>query len=189
VPLVLTLEELYTGTTKRRRVTRNILDAASGKAMPVEETLEIPVKAGWKEGTRITFTGEWVLGVGWVGRCVEGWGCHAARVSVCCEVFWSAGSCLLGRVVTPLVLRSLSPDRRCPWSSALPLPLPARPPAGKGDELPGRPAQDLVFVVRQKAHPVFEREGDDLVASLRIPIRWVPPPALLLLACCHLLLL
>ena len=66
VPLVLTLEELYTGTTKRRRVTRNILDAASGKAMPVEETLEIPVKAGWKEGTRITFTGGWVLG-GWVG--------------------------------------------------------------------------------------------------------------------------
>ena len=63
------------------------------------------------------------------------------------------------------------------------------PPAGKGDELPGRPAQDLVFVVRQKAHPVFEREGDDLVAKLRIPIRWVPPPALLLLACCHLLLL
>lgn len=26
--------------------------------MQVEETLEIPVKAGWKEGTRITFTGE-----------------------------------------------------------------------------------------------------------------------------------
>ena len=68
VPLVLTLEELYTGTTKRRRVTRNILDAASGKGMPVEETLEIPVKAGWKEGTRITFTGGWLAGRsrGWV---------------------------------------------------------------------------------------------------------------------------
>ena len=56
------------------------------------------------------------------------------------------------------------------------------PPAGKGDELPGRPAQDLVFVVRQKAHPVFEREGDDLVAKLRIPIRWVPPAIMLLLS-------
>lgn len=45
-------------------------------------------------------------------------------------------------------------------------------PAGKGDELPGRPAQDLVFVVKQKPHPVFTRDGDDLVATLRVPIRW-----------------
>ncbi|PRW61391.1 dnaJ-like protein subfamily B member 4-like isoform B [Chlorella sorokiniana] len=97
VPLNLTLEELYSGCTKRRKVTRSIVDGASGKTMPVEETLEIPVKAGWKEGTRVTFT-------------------------------------------------------------------------GKGDELPGRPAQDLVFVVKQKPHPVFTRDGDDLVATLRIPI-------------------
>ena len=26
--------------------------------LQVEETLEIPVKAGWKEGTRVTFTGK-----------------------------------------------------------------------------------------------------------------------------------
>lgn len=48
-------------------------------------------------------------------------------------------------------------------------------PAGKGDELPGRPAQDLVFVVKQKPHPVFTRDGDDLVATLRIPIRFGVP--------------
>lgn len=38
-------------------MTRNIVDAASGKAVPVEETLEITVKPGWKEGTRVTFAG------------------------------------------------------------------------------------------------------------------------------------
>lgn len=38
--------QLYSGCTKRRKVTRNIVDAASGKAMQVEETLEIPVKPG-----------------------------------------------------------------------------------------------------------------------------------------------
>lgn len=46
------------------------------------------------------------------------------------------------------------------------------PPAGKGDELPGQPAQDIVFVVRQKPHPAFVRQGDDLVTQLRIPLRY-----------------
>lgn len=35
MPLALTLEELYTGCTKRRKVTRTIVDGASGKTMPV----------------------------------------------------------------------------------------------------------------------------------------------------------
>lgn len=97
VPLNLTLEELYTGTTKKRKVTRSIVDGGTGKSMKVEETLEIPVKAGWKEGTRITFP-------------------------------------------------------------------------GKGDEYPGRPAQDLVFVVSQKPHPVFQRQGDDLVTTVTVSL-------------------
>ncbi|KAG7673823.1 hypothetical protein Ndes2526B_g02703 [Nannochloris sp. 'desiccata'] len=97
VPLNLTLEELYTGTTKKRKVTRRIVDAASGRSMNVEETLEIPVKAGWKDGTKVTFE-------------------------------------------------------------------------GKGDELPGQPAQDIVFVVKQKPHSKFLREGDDLVVKMSIPL-------------------
>ena len=92
VPLNLTLEELYTGTTKRRKVTRSV--ANKGR---VEETLEIPVKAGWKEGTKLTY-------------------------------------------------------------------------AGRGDELPGQPAQDLVFVLTQKPHPLFTREGDDLIVTKRISL-------------------
>lgn len=97
VPLNLTLEELYSGCTKKRKVTRKIVDAASGKAMQIEETLEIPIRAGFKEGTRITFE-------------------------------------------------------------------------GKGDEIPGRPTQDLVFVVRQMPHTRFLRDGDDLVVKMQIPL-------------------
>lgn len=97
VPLKLTLEELYKGTAKRRKVTRQIIDSASGNAMKREETLEIPVKPGWKEGTKITF-------------------------------------------------------------------------AGKGDEQPGRPAQDLVFVVQQIPHSLFKRHGDDLIVKVQIPL-------------------
>ncbi len=46
-----------------------------------------------------------------------------------------------------------------------------RPHTGKGDEVPGQPAQDIVFVVKQKPHTVFMREGDDLVCTHRLPLR------------------
>lgn len=40
------------------QVTRHVMDAASGRTMPISEVLEVPVKAGWKEGTRVTFAGK-----------------------------------------------------------------------------------------------------------------------------------
>lgn len=47
-----TLEELYTGTTKKLKVTRR----RGGRSD--EKILSVTVKAGWKPGTKITFTGE-----------------------------------------------------------------------------------------------------------------------------------
>jgi len=51
------LEELYTGVTKRMKITKSLLDA-SGKSAPVEKILEINVKPGWKAGTKLTFEKE-----------------------------------------------------------------------------------------------------------------------------------
>jgi len=51
------LEELYTGTTKKMKVTKTIVDA-SGQSVPVEKVLTIDVKKGWKAGTKITFPKE-----------------------------------------------------------------------------------------------------------------------------------
>lgn len=96
-PLSVSLEELYSGTTKRRKLTRRVADAGSGNVVELEEMLEIPVKAGWKDGTRVTYE-------------------------------------------------------------------------GKGDELPGRPPQDIVFVVKQQQHPRFRREGDNLRAKVGITL-------------------
>jgi len=50
-----TLEELYTGTTKRMKVTGTSGVDASGRPVPSEKILEIQVKAGWKAGTKVTF--------------------------------------------------------------------------------------------------------------------------------------
>ncbi|KAM7259992.1 hypothetical protein ACFE04_015733 [Oxalis oulophora] len=54
-PLACSLEELYMGTTKKMKISREIMDA-NGKALPVEEILRIDIKPGWKKGTKITFS-------------------------------------------------------------------------------------------------------------------------------------
>jgi DnaJ family protein B protein 4 len=42
---------------------------------------------------------------------------------------------------------------------------------GKGDELaPGGPAADLAFIVRQQPHPTFTRAGNDLHATVKLPL-------------------
>ncbi|KAI8619758.1 DnaJ domain-containing protein [Chytriomyces sp. MP71] len=51
--LALPLEDLYTGVTKKLKVTRRTLDMG-----PSEKVLTIEVKAGWKAGTKITFPAE-----------------------------------------------------------------------------------------------------------------------------------
>lgn len=91
-----TLEELYKGTTKKMKISREIADA-SGKTIPVEEILTITVKPGWKKGTKITF-----------------------------------------------------PE--------------------KGNEQPNMIPADLVFIIDEKPHPVYTRDGNDLVATQKIPL-------------------
>jgi DnaJ family protein B protein 4 len=53
IPLRCTLEELFSGATKTRKLTRRV--ASGGGTREVEELLTIKLKPGWKAGTRITF--------------------------------------------------------------------------------------------------------------------------------------
>jgi len=39
---------------------------------------------------------------------------------------------------------------------------------GAGDEGPNMPPGDVIFVVKEKPHPLFKREGDDLILHLPI---------------------
>ncbi|XP_065874086.1 uncharacterized protein [Euphorbia lathyris] len=90
------LEELYKGTTKKMKISREIADI-SGKTMQVEEILTIDVKPGWKKGTKITF-----------------------------------------------------PE--------------------KGNEQPNVIPADLVFIIDEKPHPVYTRDGNDLVVTQKISL-------------------
>lgn len=91
-----TLEELYKGTTKKMKISREIADA-SGKTIPIEEILTIDIKPGWKKGTKITF-----------------------------------------------------PE--------------------KGNEQPNVVPADLVFVIDEKPHNIFTRDGNDLVVTKKISL-------------------
>ncbi|KAH9607516.1 hypothetical protein KSS87_017446 [Heliosperma pusillum] len=90
------LEDLYRGTTKKMKISRDVADA-SGRPTTVEEILTIDIKPGWKKGTKITY-----------------------------------------------------PE--------------------KGNEHRGIIPSDLVFIIDEKPHSVFKREGNDLVITQKISL-------------------
>ncbi|KAF8043344.1 hypothetical protein BT93_A1629 [Corymbia citriodora subsp. variegata] len=90
------LEDLYKGTTKKMKISREIADM-SGRTMQVEEILTIDIKPGWKKGTKITF-----------------------------------------------------PE--------------------KGNEQPNVIPADLVFIIDEKPHNVFTRDGNDLIITKTISL-------------------
>ncbi|XP_056174832.1 uncharacterized protein LOC115686164 [Syzygium oleosum] len=91
-----TLEELYSGSTRKMKISRTVMDA-NGRHTVETEILTIEVKPGWKKGTKITF-----------------------------------------------------PD--------------------KGNEQPNQLPADLVFVIDEKAHDVYKRDGNDLILNHRVTL-------------------
>ncbi|KAK1939538.1 protein with DnaJ domain, DNJ1/SIS1 family [Babesia divergens] len=54
--LPVTLEELYSGTVKKMKITRKRFSC--GAEYKEEQILKIDIKPGWKDGTKLTFSGE-----------------------------------------------------------------------------------------------------------------------------------
>ncbi|KAF9593896.1 hypothetical protein IFM89_025932 [Coptis chinensis] len=90
------LEDLYKGTTRKMKISRDVLDS-SGRPTPVEEILTIEIRPGWKKGTKITF-----------------------------------------------------PE--------------------KGNEQRGVISSDLVFIIDEKPHGIFKRDGNDLIVMQKISL-------------------
>ncbi|CAN8252281.1 unnamed protein product [Cochlearia groenlandica] len=90
------LEELYSGSTRKMKISRSIVDA-NGRQAQETEILTIDVKPGWKKGTKVKF-----------------------------------------------------PD--------------------KGNEQVNQLPADLVFVIDEKPHDYFKRDGNDLITSKRVTL-------------------
>lgn len=56
IDLPVTLEDLYSGAQKKMKITRKRFTGS--REYTEEQILKIDVKPGWKDGTRLTFTGE-----------------------------------------------------------------------------------------------------------------------------------
>jgi DnaJ family protein B protein 4 len=52
-PLPVTLKDLYTGTTKKLKITHKVI--RNGIPQNTEEIIRVDIKKGWKKGTKITF--------------------------------------------------------------------------------------------------------------------------------------
>ncbi|XP_069570745.1 dnaJ homolog subfamily B member 1b [Brachyistius frenatus] len=96
--LRVTLEEVLSGCTKKMKISRKRLNPDRQTIRTEDKILEVQIKKGWKEGTKITFPKE-------------------------------------------------------------------------GDETPMNIPADVVFVLKDKPHPVFKRNGSDIVYTAKISLR------------------
>ncbi|KAM6905232.1 dnaJ homolog subfamily B member 1a [Xenentodon cancila] len=96
--LKLSLEEVFSGCTKKMRISRKRLSPDGCTMHNEDKILTVDIKRGWKEGTKITFPKE-------------------------------------------------------------------------GDETPTNIPADVVFVVKDKPHAVFRREGSDIIYPAKISLR------------------
>ena len=63
-PLPVSLEDMYSGVTKKMKIKRKTYDDSTGKQLVQDRILEVPIKKGLKSGSKIKFNG--------VGDQVEG---------------------------------------------------------------------------------------------------------------------
>uniref|UniRef100_A0A3B4F7U6 DnaJ heat shock protein family (Hsp40) member B1 n=2 Tax=Haplochromini TaxID=319058 RepID=A0A3B4F7U6_9CICH len=96
--LRVTLEEVLSGCTKKMKISRKRLNPDGRTLRKEEKILEVQIKKGWKEGTKITFPKE-------------------------------------------------------------------------GDETPTNIPADIAFVLKDKPHPVFKRDGSDIIYTAKISLR------------------
>ncbi|XP_026158301.1 dnaJ homolog subfamily B member 1b [Mastacembelus armatus] len=96
--LRVTLEEVLTGCTKKMKISRKRLNPDGRTTRTEDKILEVQIKKGWKEGTKITFPKD-------------------------------------------------------------------------GDETPTNIAADVVFVLKDKPHTLFKRDGSDIIYTAKVSLR------------------
>ncbi|KAF5890914.1 dnaJ subfamily B member 1-like, partial [Clarias magur] len=96
--LRVTLEEVFSGCTKKMKISRRRLNPDGRTTRTEDKILTVEVKKGWKEGTKITFPKE-------------------------------------------------------------------------GDQTPTNIPADVVFIVKDKPHPMFKRDGSDIIYPAKVSLK------------------
>eukprot|EP00747_Dinoflagellata_sp_TGD_P058855 gnl/TRDRNA2_/TRDRNA2_151315_c0_seq1.p1 gnl/TRDRNA2_/TRDRNA2_151315_c0~~gnl/TRDRNA2_/TRDRNA2_151315_c0_seq1.p1 ORF type:complete len:455 (+),score=94.71 gnl/TRDRNA2_/TRDRNA2_151315_c0_seq1:96-1460(+) len=157
--ITLTLEELFTGTTKKFAITRTVgCEACNGSGMSKPDAEQ--VCSGCRGSGHRVITRR--MGPGMVQQ----------MQTVCPECQG------LGRIVPPeFICETCRGGRTQKQRKVLEVPIPAGCRedqrfllAGEGDKLPGYEAQDVVCNLQVREHPRFARRGDHLLSRARISL-------------------
>ncbi|KAK6123264.1 hypothetical protein DH2020_042992 [Rehmannia glutinosa] len=141
--LMCSLEELYTGSTRKMKISRNVLDSHGnlrGNNLYLADLI-MPLLASVENG---------LWQVGNCGICLQ-LGVPTGNV----------GDCFKPRVLEEILTIDIKPG----WKKGTKITFPE-----KGNEEPGVIPADLIFVVDEKPHPVYTRDSNDLVVKQEITL-------------------
>lgn len=131
--LIAIQEELFSGVIKKFNINRRIRDGPTGGYVQVSKTIECPIKAGYKAGTKLTFPDD--------GDEQPDGDRFCFCLFFCRAIYKRAVSLVASaRVLTTSQQHNVLCNM-CTLGSF----------------------QDIQFVIQEKSHPLFERQGNDLI--------------------------
>jgi hypothetical protein len=135
-------EELFTGCNKKFNINRRIRDGASGTYMQVTKTIECPIKPGYKAGTKLTFPDDGDEQPDGDDPPPQPWCC------TCLHVMAVADGGLRAIIESDNVISKPKPFTKYHFAY---------------DAFNIGTFQDIQFVIQEKPHSMFSRQGNDLV--------------------------
>jgi len=156
--LNLSLEELYNGIQKKMKVTRRVIcKTCDGKGSASKQSYQCSGCKG--TGMKVTVTslgpGRYAQQRGPCNEC-KGTGENIPAKDRC-------ATCSGEKVVEDSKIIKVEVDRGSKEGKKVVF-------RGESDELPGTQAGDLIFVVKEKPHDVFKRDGVHLTMEKEIPL-------------------
>ncbi len=126
-------EELFSGVVKKFNINRRIRDGPTGGYVQVSKTIECPIKAGYKAGTKLTFPDDGDEQPDGDRFCFCLFLCRAFSLSA--QPHWW---------LLPCSTTSQQHNVLCNMCTL-------------------GSFQDIQFVIQEKSHPLFVRQGNDLI--------------------------
>jgi len=154
------LEDIYAGVSKKMKVTRDITCELCGGSGSKDKSVK-SYKCKTCEGTGVQTTMKHLSGGVYQqirSHCSE---CNGAGESMPAKD--RCGQCKGKKVTKEAKILKVEIDKGCPNGKKILF-------RGESDQEPGLETGDVIFVVKEQEHPLFQRDGDDLVMKKDIDL-------------------
>jgi len=154
------LEDIYAGVTKKMKVTRNIICELCGGSGSKDKSAK-SFKCRTCDGTGVQTTMKHLSGGVYQqirAHCVD---CNGEGEMIPAKD--RCGSCKGKKVLKEAKVLKVDIDKGCPNGKKILY-------RGESDQEPGLETGDVIFVVREQDHNLFQRDGDDLIMKKEISL-------------------